>query len=86
VVVDLSEKHPDNLYPYWDSFIGLLSSKYRILTWNVMAIIANLTVVDFERKFDEVFNKQYSYLGSKYMVTVSNVAVNSAKIAVNKPY
>lgn len=85
-MVDLSEKHPDNLYPYWDSFIGLLSSKYRILTWNVMAIIANLTVVDFERKFDEVFNKQYSYLGSKYMVTVSNVAVNSAKIAVNKPY
>ena len=86
VLVDLSEKHPDNLYPYWDSFVGLLSSKYRILTWNAMVIIANLTTVDVEHKFDEVFNKYYSYLGSDYMVTVSNVVVNSAKIVSNKPY
>jgi hypothetical protein len=86
VLVDLSEKHQDNLYPYWDNFIGLLSSKYRILTWNAMAIIANLTTVDVEHKFDEVFNKYYSYLGSDYMVTVSNVVVNSAKIVSNKPY
>jgi hypothetical protein len=86
VLVNLSEKHPDKLYPYTDSFIELLDSKHRILTWNAMAIIANLTKVDEELKFDAVFDKYYSFLGSEYMVTVSNVVVNSAKIASAKPY
>jgi hypothetical protein len=85
VLVDLSEKHPDKLYPYMDSFIGLLDSKYRILTWNAMAIVANLSKVDVDRKFDAIFNKYYNYLGDEYMVTVSNVVGNSAKIALAKP-
>lgn len=50
VLVDLSEKHPDKLYPYTDSFMKMLDSKHRILTWNAMAIIANLTKVDVDRK------------------------------------
>jgi hypothetical protein len=86
VLVDLSEKHPDKLYPYMDSFVGLLDSKHRILTWNAMAIIANLTAVDRDRKFDEIFDKYYGFLGSEYMVTVANVVAYSAKIASNKPY
>ena len=84
--MDLSEKHPDKLYPYMDRFIALLDSKHRILTWNAMAIIANLTAVDVDRKFDAIFDKYYSYLGNEYMVTVANVVANSAKIASNKPY
>ena len=86
VLVDLSGKHPERLYPYMDSLIKLLDSKYRILTWNAMAVIANLTAVDTEDKFDAIFDKYYGFLGSKYMVTVSNLVVNSAKIATNKPY
>jgi hypothetical protein len=86
VLMDLSEKYPDKLYPYMDSFIGLLDSKYRILTWNTMAIIANMATVDVDRKFDAIFDKYYSYLGSDYMVTVANVVGNSAKIVSNKPY
>jgi len=86
VLVDLSEKHPDKLYPYTDSFMKMLDSKHRILTWNAMAIIANLTKVDVDRKFDAIFDKYYSFLGSEFMVTVSNAVVNSGKIALNKPY
>ena len=86
VLVDLSEKYPDKLYPYMDNFIALLDSKHRILTWNAMAAIANLTAVDSKRKFDAIFDKYYSFLGNDYMVTVSNIVVNSAKIASNKPY
>ncbi len=41
-LMDLSEENPEKMYPYMDSFINLLESKYRILTWNAMAIIANL--------------------------------------------
>ena len=86
VLMDLSEEHPEKLYPYMDSFITLLDSKYRILTWNAMAIIANLAKVDADKKFDAVFDKYYSYLNDAYMVTVANVVGNSAKIALAKPH
>lgn len=86
VLMDLSEKYPEKLYPYMQTFIELLDSKYRILTWNAMAIIANLTKVDEDQKFDAIFEKYYSFLDDEYMVTVANVVGNSAKIALAKPY
>jgi hypothetical protein len=86
VLMDLSEEHPEKLYPHMDSFMNLLDSKYRILTWNAMAIIANLAKVDADKKFDAIFDKYYSFLDDAYMVTVANVVGNSAKIALAKPY
>ena len=86
VLMDLSEKYPEKLYPYMQTFIELLDSKYRILNWNAMAIIANLTKVDEDQKFDAVFDKYYSFLDDEYMVTVANVVGNSVKIALAKPY
>jgi hypothetical protein len=86
VLTDLSEKHPEKLYPYMDRFIELLDSKHRILTWNAMAIIANLAGADADRKFDAAFDKYYGHLNDAYMVTVANVVGNSAKIALAKPY
>jgi hypothetical protein len=86
VLMDLSAEHPEKLYPYMDAFIALLDSKYRILTWNALAIIANLAKVDREQKFDAVFDKYYSFLSNDYMVTVANTVGNSGKIALAKPY
>ena len=86
VLMDLSEEHPEKLYPHMDSFIDLLDSKYRILTWNALAIIANLTRVDADKRFDAVFGKYYSFLDNDYMVKVANVVGNSGKIAHAKPY
>jgi hypothetical protein len=86
VLMDLSEENPEKLYPYFDRFIDLLDSKYRILTWNALAIIANLTRVDTNKKFDAIFDKYYSFLNNDYMVTVANVVGNSGKIALAKPY
>jgi hypothetical protein len=86
VLVDLTEKHPDKLYAYMDNFVGLLDSKHRVLTWNALAAIANLTTADTDRKFDTIFDKYYSFLGNEYMVTVANVVANSAIIVSNKPY
>jgi hypothetical protein len=86
VLMDLSEAHPEKLYPYMNTFIELLSSKYRILTWNALAIIANLSKVDKDQKFDAIFDKYYSFLNDEYMVTVANVVGNSAKIALAKPH
>jgi len=85
-LMDLSEEQPERLYPYMDSFTALLNSKYRILVWTVMAIIANLARVDREKKFDKLFDKYYGFLNDPYMVTVANVVGNSCKIALAKPY
>ena len=86
VLMDLSEKYPEKVYPYMDFFIDLLDSKYRILTWNAMITIANLTKVDSNKKFDSVFDKYYSFIDSEYMVTVANLVGSSSKIALAKPY
>ncbi|MCJ7560361.1 hypothetical protein MUO79_07050 [Candidatus Bathyarchaeota archaeon] len=86
VLMNFSEEHPEKLYPYMDTFIELLCSKYRILTWNALAIIANLSRVDKDQKFDAIFDKYYSFLNDEYMVTVANVVGNSAKIALAKSH
>ncbi len=86
VLMGLSEDYPEQLYPYITSFIDLLDSKYRILTWNAMAIIANLTKIDTEKKFDAIFKKYFSFINDEYMVTVANVVGHSGKIALAKPY
>jgi hypothetical protein len=86
ILMDLCAEYPEKLYPYIDNFVALLGSKYRILTWNAMAIIANLAKVDKEQKFDAVFDRYYGFLNDEYMVTVANVVGNSGKIALAKPY
>lgn len=86
VLMDLSEVHPAKLYPHMDFFIDLLDSKYRILTWNALAIIANLAKVDKDKRFDAVIDKYYSFVNDEYMVTVANVVGHSGKIALAKPY
>jgi hypothetical protein len=80
VLVDLSSKYPEKLCPYMDTFIALLESKYRILTWNAMSAIANLCCVDKDKKFDSVFDKYFGFLNSEYLVTVANAVGNSGKI------
>jgi hypothetical protein len=85
VLMDLSEAYPEKLYPYWDEFTVLLDSKYRIITWNAMVIIANLAKVDKQDKLNTIFDKYYSFLNNEYMVTVANVVGNSGKIALAKP-
>jgi hypothetical protein len=82
----VSEQNPEMLYSKMDSFIRLLESENNILKWNAMDIIANLTLVDSENKFDEIFEKYYGLLSDESMVTAGHVADNSGKIAKAKPY
>jgi hypothetical protein len=86
VLMEYSEEKPEKLYRHMDFFVDLLESKYRILRWSTIAIIANLTKVDIKNKFDSIFDKYYSFIDDEYMVTVANVVSNSGKIALAKPY
>jgi len=85
-LMTLSEDSPEHLYPYMDTFIDLLESKYRILTWNALAILANLATVDTENKFDAIFHRYFRFIHDEYMVTVANVVGHAGKIALAKPY
>jgi hypothetical protein len=86
ILMDLSKENPEKLYDHMDFFIDLLDSKYRILCWNAIIIIANLTKIDRMKKFDKIFDKYFSFLNNDYMVTVANIVGSSSKIALAKPY
>jgi transposase-like protein len=86
VLVDLTAKYPESLYPFVDKLVTLLDSKHQILTWNAMTALANLCRVDKDEKFDAIFSKYFWFLDNEYLVTVANVVGNSGKIAVAKPY
>jgi len=86
VLMDFSEENPEEIYDHMDFFINLLDSKHRILTWNAIITIANLTKVDTMRKFDKNFDKYFSFLNNDYMVTVANIVGSSSKIVLAKPY
>jgi hypothetical protein len=48
-------------------------------------IIANLTKVDKENKFEEIFDEYYSILDEDKTMTAGHLASNSGKIAKAKP-
>ncbi len=84
-LVLLSADAPMLLYPHFDDFTKLLDSPHRILTWNALTILANLTRVDTRNKFDAIFDRYYHFLASGYLVTAATVVESSATIAANKP-
>jgi hypothetical protein len=86
VLVSLSADYPEKLHPYIDEFFAILDSKYRILTWNSLAIIANLATVDSENKLDMHLEKIFRFMNNEYMVTVANLIDSLGKIAKAKPY
>lgn len=86
VLLELSAKYPEKLYPHIDTFINLLDSPYRILKWNATAILANLARVDAQKKLDAQMGKYFGLINDGYLVTAANVVANAGKIAVAKPY
>jgi hypothetical protein len=81
----LSEKHPERLYGKWDFFVDLMCSDNTHHKYIAIYIIANLTRVDSEQRFEKLFNAYYGLLGDASVIPPVHVAVNSGKIALAKP-
>jgi hypothetical protein len=81
VLRELSKTKPELLYPYFDFFNILLDNPNNIIKWNAMDIIANLTEIDTEKKFEGIFEKYYSLLNEGSLITAGHVVDNSGKIA-----
>lgn len=82
----ISEVKPEILYPYFDKFVEMMSSGNSVLKWGAIMIIANLTVVDYESKFDDIFDKYYQPVKGPILITASNIISSSPIIALEKPY
>ena len=61
----VSEKKPDILYPHWDFFIDHLRSDNNYHKMSAVLIIANLTSIDSDERFENIFNEFYENLKSK---------------------
>jgi hypothetical protein len=81
----LSEEHPEVLYPKWDFFVELLNSDHTYWKLSVIPLIANLTRIDTENKFERIFDDYYRLLNDKSMIPAAWVADYSGKIARAKP-
>jgi hypothetical protein len=81
VLRDLSEKFPERLYPHFDFFVNLLDGKCRILTWNALAIIANLTRLTGTGSLMLFLTGTMIFLMIT-LVTMANVVGHSGKIAL----
>jgi hypothetical protein len=81
----LSEKHPEKLYGRWDFFADLMRSNNTHHKYIAIYIIANLTKVDTQNKFEKIFDTYYGLLGDKSVIPPAHVALNSGKIALAKP-
>lgn len=81
----LSEKRPELIYPYFDTFVTLLSSPNSFLKWGAIITIANLTKVDVEGRFDPVLNKYFRPITGPVLITAANIIGHAWKIALARP-
>ncbi|MDD5502536.1 MAG: hypothetical protein PHH26_03610 [Candidatus Thermoplasmatota archaeon] len=80
-----SEKAPEKLYSEWNFFVKLLTHKNKVLVWNAIRIIGNLTAADKEGKFEKIFNDFYGLMKSGSLITAANIVGISGRIANFKP-
>jgi hypothetical protein len=81
----LSEKKPDLVYPYYDTFVALLSNPNSFLKWGAIITIANLAKVDHEHKFDTILDKYYGPIRGPVLITAANIIGHAWKIALARP-
>lgn len=86
VLMLISETSSELLYPKWDYFVKLLSSDNSYRKMSAIQLIANLTKVDIENKFEKIIDKYYGLLNDKSMIVAVYVANNSGKIVEAKPH
>jgi len=85
VLFFITEEQPQTLYSNWDYFVKFLDSDNTYHKLSAALLLANLTRVDKNNKFEKIFNKFYGLLDDKSFITAAYVAGASGKIAMAKP-
>lgn len=85
VIQTMSEEAPLKLYSEWDFFHELLGSNNAYHQMMGVQILANLTVIDSEDKFDEMIDEYFNLLDGRSLITARYVAIGAGTIAQVKP-
>jgi hypothetical protein len=85
VLTLISQERGELLYPKWDYFAEFLNSNNTYWKISAILIIANLTRVDRDNKFEKIFERYYQLLDDRSMITAIYAASNSGKIVKAKP-
>lgn len=86
VLNDVSEKKPNLVYPYWDFLINHLKSENSYHKISAVLIIVNLTAVDKEERFENVFNDFKKNLKSEKTILPIYIIKSFSKIIRYKPH
>lgn len=81
----IAGERPEFLYPYWDRFAELIDNDNTHSKYIASYLIASLTLVDRDNRFEGIFDKYYGLLNDKSIIPAAHVAANSGKIARAKP-
>jgi hypothetical protein len=85
VLALISEEHPETLYSSWDYLVKFLDSDNTYHKLSAVILLANITSVDRDNRFQKIFNKFYSLLDDRSFITAAYVSGASGKIALAKP-
>ncbi len=81
----IAKENPDALFPHFDALAALLDNPSSVLLWNGLIILAQLSRVDSERRFDAIFDRYFSHLWDGKLVTAANVVGGAGVIARARP-
>jgi DNA-binding protein YbaB len=85
-VLYLSEKYPEKIYPYWDFFANLLTSRNTYHKYIGIYLIAALTQHEKGQKFESLFDTYFGLLDDKSVIPPSHIAKNVGKIVRVHPH
>lgn len=85
IVLLVSEKNPEMLYPEWDFFAERLDSDNTYSRYESVFILANLVKIDKEKRFEKIFDKYFRLLNDKSVIVAASLAAVAGKIAKAKP-
>ena len=84
-VEKISKERPSLLYPKWNYFVDLLKSKNAFHRGIAITTIANLTNIDDQNKFDELFDEFFKHLDDASVMVSRYLAIRCGTIAKAKP-
>ena len=85
VILLISEDNPEFLYPHWLLFEKMLDNDNSYFKDIAVQVIANLTKIDTENRFEKLFDKYFGELNSEKTMVAGHAAGNAGKIALAQP-
>lgn len=81
----VSEKEPELIYPYFEILAKWIHHKNSFIKWDGIITLSNISAVDDENKFKDIYQDYFALIQDPQMITASNVVGNAWKIVLAKP-